>query len=112
MMFVLIVGGLLIVFVLCLGARRLKPGTQLAGSCSAAISAACHQPPDDDGAAEMPVLWGKLSKEMMKEGQIGHCCFSSFSVERPVPGELYAGFSVDDSKVQSEIISSKHLKQS
>ncbi|KAI9714164.1 MAG: hypothetical protein M1812_006492 [Candelaria pacifica] len=111
MMFVLIVGGLLIVFVVSLGARRMNPGMQLAGSCSAAISAACHQPPDDDGAADLPVMWGKLPKDMMKEGQIGHCCFSSFSVEKPVPGELYAGLPTDDDEVQTKSIFPERFKQ-
>ncbi|KAI9767495.1 MAG: hypothetical protein M1835_007039 [Candelina submexicana] len=111
MMFVLIVGSLLLIFVLGLGARRLNAGMQLAGSCSAAISAACHQPPDDDGAASLPVLWGKLPKEFMKEGQIGHCCFSSFSVDKPVVGELYAGLPAVNNEFHSEPISSKRLKQ-
>lgn len=106
MMFVLIVGTLLVIFVVVLGFQQMKPGIPLAGSCSAAISAACHQPPDDDGASDMPVMWGALPKEAMKPGQIGHVCFTSQAVDRLTTGELYAGLSGNE-----EIASTNHIKQ-
>ena len=70
------------------GFRRYKPGIPLVGSCSAAISAACHLPEEDIHACEKPVLWGVVS---MKEDGVGHCSFTSFEAEAPVEGESYAG---------------------
>ena len=64
---------------------RWHQGMPLAGSCSAAISAACHRPDEDVDAATKPVMWGVASSE----NGIGHCCFTSFEVSRPVPGEHY-----------------------
>ena len=64
---------------------KVHRGMPLAGSCSAAISAACHRPEEDVDAATKPVMWGVVSS---KNG-VGHCCFTSFEVSQPVPGELY-----------------------
>ena len=69
------------------GFRRYPPGMPLAASCSAAISAACHRPEGDTDAAEKPLMWGAVETE----GSIGHCCFTSFEVEKPVVGRLYTG---------------------
>ena len=84
-----------IITVICLGAIlillevlngfRVHRGMPLAGSCSAAISAACHRPEEDVDAATKPVMWGVVNSE----NGIGHCCFTSFEVSRPVPGEHY-----------------------
>ena len=67
------------------GFRR-QEGMPLAGSCSAAISAACYRPEEDVDAATKPVMWGVVSSDK----GVGHCCFTSFEVTRPIPGELYA----------------------
>lgn len=40
----LIVGGIIVLFLALHGLRRLDPGMPMAGSCSLAISAACHRP--------------------------------------------------------------------
>lgn len=69
------------------GFRRGRLGMPLVGSCSAAISAACHKPTDDKDAARGPLMWGVIETE----GQVGHCCFTSLQVEKPVVGRLYAG---------------------
>lgn len=79
-------GALLLLVVIAIGFREYRKGMPLAGSCSAAISAACHRPEEDVDAAVLPVLWGVVSTE----GPIGHCCFTSFEVSRPVEGESYA----------------------
>lgn len=79
-------GALLLLVVIANGFRKYKQGMPLAGSCSAAISAACHRPKDDVDAAVFPVLWGAVGTE----GPIGHCCFTSFEVSAPVKGESYA----------------------
>ena len=81
-------GSIVVLLIILNGFRRYKPGIPLVGSCSAAISAACHQPKDDSDAAIKPLMWGVVST---KDG-VGHCCFTSFEVTPPVEGELYAGF--------------------
>jgi hypothetical protein len=68
-------------------------GMPLASSCSAAISAACHAPPEESGASLLPVQWGAVTHGKVGdngEEPIGHCCFSSLPVEVPIPGRLYA----------------------
>ena len=69
------------------GFRRYKPGMPLVGSNSAAISVACHRPNEDLDAAYKPVMWGAVKTD----GAVGHCCFTSFEVTKPLEGELYAG---------------------
>ncbi|PLN86264.1 hypothetical protein BDW42DRAFT_158864 [Aspergillus taichungensis] len=41
-----------------LSSRKVKPGMPVVGSCSLAISAACHPPKADESAAVKPLLWG------------------------------------------------------
>ena len=84
---VLVVGTLLVIFAYSVGFRRFKPGLTLAGPCSAAISAACHRPSDDVDAANKPVKWGVIKTD----GDVGHCCFTSYEVLLPNPNRLYAG---------------------
>jgi hypothetical protein len=72
--------------------RRYKTGMPLASSCSAAISAACHPPEGGVDAQFLPVQWGAVSHGV-REGEaevVGHCSFSSWPVEIPMPGRLYA----------------------
>ena len=81
--------GTVVVFLgILTGFRRYPPGIPLAGSCSAAISAACHRPEGDTDAAQKPLMWGAVETE----GSIGHCCFTSIEVEKPVVGRLYSGW--------------------
>lgn len=79
-------GALLLLVLVVNGFRKCKEGMPLAGSCSAAISAACHRPKEDLDAAVLPVQWGAVSTD----GRIGHCCFTSFDVSTPVKGKPYA----------------------
>ncbi|KAH7413703.1 hypothetical protein DE146DRAFT_600846 [Phaeosphaeria sp. MPI-PUGE-AT-0046c] len=73
------------------GRLRFPAGMPVAGSCSAAISAACHPPPEDADAHLLPVQWGVVSHgDETSEDAIGHCSFSSLPVEQPIPGQLYA----------------------
>ena len=69
----------------------------LAGSCSAAISAACHQPSNDPDAAEKPLLWGVpddcLSADhgdTRTDTGVGRCCFTSLPALPPKQGHAYA----------------------
>lgn len=88
---VIILGAVVTLIGILHGFRRYQ-GMPLAGSCSAAISAACHRPEDDLDAPIKPVMWGVVSSE----SGVGHCCFTSFEVSPPIPGELYAGLKGKD----------------
>ena len=83
---VIAVWGLVILIGILHGFRRYKPGAPLAGSCSAAISAACHRPNEDVDAAYKPLMWGAVESK----NPIRHCCFTSFEVTKPVKGQVYA----------------------
>jgi hypothetical protein len=91
--FALIVGSVAVLGGILNGFRRYNDGIPLVGSCSAAISAACHRPNVDNMAYGRPVMWGVLAPDMDENGggEVGHCCFSSFGVGKPVKGNLYAG---------------------
>jgi hypothetical protein len=87
----LLMGIFLAVFLITLGRRHYKPGIPIAGSCSAAIAAACHGRSDVDTTA--PLMWGVISEHGQ---QIGHCTFSDQTVEIPQEGALYAGYKKRD----------------
>lgn len=91
--FVLVVFVIMIWFIAMTAFRTSKPGMPLMGSCSGAISAACHPSEDDKGASKLPVKWGAVGqKTVTRTGQVvGHCTFTSFEVKPPVRGKLYAG---------------------
>lgn len=64
-----------------LGFRKLHGRMPVVGSCSLAISAACHRPKDDSAAAYLPVSWGEVEHG---EGEHEcHCCFTSREVVAP-----------------------------
>ena len=75
------------------GLRRYKGGIPLAGSCSAAISAACHPLVDEGDVAQVPVKWGVVSVDK----GVGHCALSGRYVSPPTQWRLYMG-----RKVKSE----------
>ena len=91
--FVLIIIIIIVWFVAMIGCLTFKPGMPLIGSCSAAISAACHPSEDDKDASKLPVKWGVVGhKTVDKTGRmVGHCTFTSFKVKAPMKGEFYAG---------------------
>ena len=86
---VIILGTIVVAIGILNGFRKYRPGMPLVGSCSAAISAACHRPSGDIDAATLPLLWGAVSGQ--DKGAVGHCCFTSFEASPPVEGKLYAG---------------------
>lgn len=53
---VIILGAIVVALGILNGFRKFRPGMPLVGSCSAAISAACHQPREDIDAATLPLL--------------------------------------------------------
>lgn len=92
--FVIALGSIVMLVGAINGLRRLKVGVPLAGSCSAAISAACHPPQGDLNQSLKPVMWGAVTKEDSETINIdvGHCSFTSFEVEPPTRGQWYAGY--------------------
>lgn len=68
----------MVLVIIAIGFRKFASLMPVAGSCSAAISAACHPPPDDTNAAYSTVSWGAI-----EQGQyhlVGHCTFTSHKV--------------------------------
>ncbi|KAI3537200.1 hypothetical protein CSPX01_10289 [Colletotrichum filicis] len=66
--------------------RRLRFGVMpVAGSCSAAISAACHPDSDEGKMWEKTLRWG-----VVDSSTVGHCSFSSEPVSVPTRGRLYS----------------------
>lgn len=55
---VIIVGSIVILYGILTGLRKYKAGMPFVGSCSAAISAACHFMSSDSDAALLPIMWG------------------------------------------------------
>lgn len=60
LVFTIVVGSAMAVVLVGLGMRRYKSPIPLAGNCSTAISAACHPPDEDKGAALKPIMWGEV----------------------------------------------------
>jgi len=83
----LILGGVIVLFGNFNGFRRYPPGMPIVGSCSAAISAACHPPAEDTSAAFKSVKWGVVEEGIGDNA--GHCTFSSFEVTKPIEGKKY-----------------------
>jgi uncharacterized membrane protein YhdT len=86
---VIIVALLMAAFAVLVGLKRFKSGMPLAGSCSAAISAACHPVPGlgKTVMTDAPLQWGVMG--VTADG-VAHCGFSSGQVEAPQDGVLYA----------------------
>ena len=93
MIITIVLGVLLVIATIGLGQRKYNGSIPLAGSCSLAISAACHPPEWDTDAALNPVLWGVIpnSGPGMGGSEVGHCAFTSGEVEALVEGKEYAG---------------------
>ena len=93
MIFVIILGSIVVLLGICFGLRKARGGMPLAGSCSAAISAACHPPETDVDASMKRIMWGVVAEDCFQyEGEnVGHCSFTSSTVEAPVVGKWYAG---------------------
>ena len=85
----IILASLMLVFLLFFGLRRLPTAMPVAGSCSAAIAAACHPPAIEleEKIWEKKVRWGMVLEA--KNEQPGHCSFSSGTVVPPVEHGCY-----------------------
>lgn len=86
----LILGSVAVLGGIANGFRRFDDSIPLVGSCSAAISAACHKLPHDTDAQLNTIMWGVVDPGGSGE-EVGHCAFCSFEVGKPVVGALYAG---------------------
>ena len=94
LIFVIALGTILVLIGITCGFLKSKGNMPLAGSCSAAISAACHPPESDVDAPLKPVMWGTITDSLgLEDGEtgIGHCSFTSLPVEAPIIGKEYAG---------------------
>ncbi|KAJ5494808.1 hypothetical protein N7463_010895 [Penicillium fimorum] len=96
LIFTIIVGSLMIMVLLGLAMRPFRSVIPLAGSCSAAISAACHPPEDDVDAALKPIMEVHDETnllEMQNRGTVmqglPRCTFTSMRVERPTLLQTY-----------------------
>jgi hypothetical protein len=80
----------MIVVLLVTASRSLKSAIPFAGSCSAAIAAACHVSPRENGihTATSRIQWG-VTDEPRGPDLIGHCAFSQENVRTPLTGEMY-----------------------
>jgi hypothetical protein len=89
MISVIITGFLMVLAAIISGFVRLPSGMPVAGSCSVAISAACHPESERNGesAALLKVQWGSVSSNVR---DFGHCSFTDGEVSPPEQGRLYA----------------------
>ena len=90
LIFLIGIGWLIFISGIVSGLRRYKGGIPLVGSCSAAISAACHPLADEGDVALVPVKWGVVGID----NGVGHCAFSGRYVSPPIPSRLYIGVEV------------------
>jgi hypothetical protein len=89
----LVIATIIAGFGVVLSRFKYPAGMPLAGSCSVAISAACHAPLVEEDAGLRPVQWGACTHSggiNDRQETVGHCSFSSLPVELPIPGRLYA----------------------
>ena len=93
LIFVIILGSIVVLLGIANGFRKVRVGMPLAGSCSAAISAACHPPTADVDASLKRVMWGVVAEESSEHlgKSFGHCSFTSLKVKAPIVGKWYAG---------------------
>ncbi|KAL6709804.1 hypothetical protein ACN47E_000589 [Coniothyrium glycines] len=88
-----ILGSLIAIGGVIMARFKYPVGMPLAGSCSAAISAACHPSFDDLDASLLPLQWGAVTHDKNERSEtegVGHCCFTSLPVELPILGRRYA----------------------
>ena len=84
-----VIGSIAVIAGIVNGFRTFTGDIPLVGSCSAAISAACHRVPEEPMASLMAVQWGCVDANNGSE--VMHCTVSSMDVTAPVPGLVYAG---------------------
>jgi hypothetical protein len=88
LIFAIILGASLLLLTVAAGLQTMPRGAPTLGACSVVISAACHRPDGDKDAASKRVKWGVLHVQNYHIVD-GHCCFSSWDVDRPIENERY-----------------------
>jgi len=91
---VIVLGGIMVISIVAFGYTPYKRGMPIAGSCSIAISAACHpteQAGSAENIAEKKLQWGVVSTGT---DRLGHCAFSAEDVGAVVEGKMYGGHSL------------------
>ena len=93
MIITIVLGFVLVLATFAVGQRKYNASMPLVGSCSIAISAACHRPEWDTDAAVKPVIWGVIPPtgigfEPMIE-EVGHASFTSGEVLPLEEGKEY-----------------------
>jgi hypothetical protein len=88
---VIIIIGILGMIAGVLAFRKFQTGMPIAGSCSTAISAACHGLDggmnEGNEIMEEPLMWGVMG---VNSNRVEHCGFSSGETEFPQDGKFYA----------------------
>jgi len=83
------VGGVLMILLIGLMFKWLRSGMPVLGTCSLAISAACHAAVGDENAATKLLMYGVVGGERDEGDEKKHVCFSSRDVEPLRDGEMY-----------------------
>lgn len=81
-------GMLMVIAIVTCGFKWYRYDMPLIGSCSAAISAACHPVNSDTRATLRPLMWGDVGT--VDGGSTRHLSFSDGDVKAPKEGVLYA----------------------
>lgn len=92
LLFLVLMGWLVLAVGIAIGFRRYDGSMPLAGSCSAALSAACHPSLDECEVSMGPVRWGVVG---VSQG-VGHCSLSGRDVCPPITFRSYAGMLSDN----------------
>ncbi|KAL2067586.1 hypothetical protein VTL71DRAFT_2011 [Oculimacula yallundae] len=87
LIFLVGIGWLVLIIGLGMGLRRYNAGMPLAGSCSAALSAACHAVADEHDVSLVHVQWGVVNTSQ----GIGHCALSGRDISPPLISRWYRG---------------------
>lgn len=83
----ILLGTTLLVTMIVIGMIRSHADISMVGTCSAAISAACHcLPYEKEGLELRAIMWGEVS---IDPDGIGHCAFSAGEVNPPKEGRRY-----------------------
>lgn len=75
---------------------KISSDIPLVSTCSIAISAACHRPPEDREAHLLPVTWGVVSRET---GEPVRCSLTTSKNVRP----LMVGEKVSGEKLECDV---------
>ena len=89
----LVIGIVMLAVAFGIGRISHRPGINNVGSCSAAISAACHPLSSSYANEEEELAFKELQWGVVYAGTdgVGHCSFSDGAVDLPQKGKLYAG---------------------